>query len=342
MDKIIFFHPKNDFTGSTRILANVIESNFHNQVVFIVTLCSSEGFLSSLPNVRFIPIQKFALNGKKIPVFSALFECLSAFYLAWRYGRKCDVFYINTILPYYAAIIGRLYHKRIIYHVHEKFLVYSLNMRFAEYVFRHVQSKRIYVSRYLSKQYPSKKGCQEIVCYNKLSKSFIAKIKIVPIEKRNRNTILMITSLSKNKGLFTFIEVARLMPHRFFQLIISTNKYDIDNYVKCSLPTNLEIIPAKKDICPYLHSADLIVNLSIPSLCIETFGMTILEAMAYGVPAIVPNVGGPLELVINDYNGYCIDVTDIDSIIKTIDKALSKDNYELLATNALRRVCNFV
>ena len=28
MKKVIFFHPRNDFTGSTRVLANVIESEY--------------------------------------------------------------------------------------------------------------------------------------------------------------------------------------------------------------------------------------------------------------------------------------------------------------------------
>ena len=70
--------------------------------------------------------------------------------------------------------------------------------------------------------------------------------------------------------------------------------------------------------------------------------MTILEAMAYGIPAIVPNVGGPLELIENGYNGYCIDVTKIDAIKQAITLALDKDNYNRLAINSLNHLKNFI
>ena len=63
--------------------------------------------------------------------------------------------------------------------------------------------------------------------------------------------------------------------------------------------------------------------------------MTILEAMPYGIPSIVPNVGGPLELVTDDYNGYCVDVTDIRQISNAIVKSLDDGNYFRLCNNTL-------
>ena len=62
------------------------------------------------------------------------------------------------------------------------------------------------------------------------------------------------------------------------------------------------------------------LNLSNPFLCVETFGMTILEAMAYGVPSIAPNIGGPIELIEDGYNGFCVDVTDARSLRKRLRK----------------------
>ena len=63
--------------------------------------------------------------------------------------------------------------------------------------------------------------------------------------------------------------------------------------------------------------------------------MTILEAMPYGIPAVVPNVGGPLELIENGYNGYSVDVRDTESLVYHIKLALDKDNYERLVVNTL-------
>ncbi len=46
--------------------------------------------------------------------------------------------------------------------------------------------------------------------------------------------------------------------------------------------------------------------------------MTILEAMSFGIPCIVPPVGGPCELVDDGVNGYLIDSQETDKIANTI------------------------
>lgn len=337
MDKIIFFHQRNDFTGSSRVLANVIESEYSSQSVSVITINNNEGFLSSLPNVRLIPIYfPFSKRGK-IPIVTPLVWRLHALLLTLFYGWRYDTFYINTITPYYAAIVGRLYRKNLIYHIHEKFVSKSITIKMYEYIFNHVRSKRIFVSEYVKKQYPDKEGCESIVKYNTLPNSFLSQVISTPIEIRNRNRIIMISSLTKAKGIFTYVEVARQLPEYHFRLLISADMDRIKAFLDCSLPANVELVPAQSDIHPFLRDSDLMMNLSIPVLWIETFGMTILEAMAYGIPAIVPNVGGPVELVENGYNGYCVDVTDISIVTDAVRMALSENEYQRLAHNAFCR-----
>lgn len=337
MDKILFFHSRNDFTGSTRVLANVIESEYLGQSVSVITINNQEGFLSLLPNVKIIPTYfPFSKIGK-IPIVTPLVWRIHALLLALFYGWRYDTFYINTITPCYAAIVGRLFRKRLIYHVHEKFVTKSISVRMYEYVFNHVKSKRIFVSEYVKKQYPEKEGCESVVKYNTLPNSFLSKVISTPIEFRNRNRVIMISSLTKAKGIFTYVEVARNLPEYYFRLLISADMVRIKAFLDCSLPANVELIPAQSDIHPFLRDSDLMMNLSIPALCVETFGMTILEAMAYGIPAIVPNVGGPVELVENGYNGYCVDVTDPLIVTDAVRMALNENEYPRLANNALQR-----
>ena len=343
MNRVLFFHPCNDFTGSTRVLANIIESDYSMQKVNVITINNKKGFLSLLDNVDIINIYIPNFRGKNIPLITSVVWRLHALILAMFYGLKFDTFYINTILPYYATIIAKLYGKKIVYHVHEKFIYRSLKIRIAEYIFNHVSAKRIYVSKYLSMQYRSKANCDEIIRYNTLPHSFLSKLEIVPIEFRKRNSIIMIASLTKAKGIFTFIDVAKELPCCTFRLILSADMDSIKKYLSgFYMPDNLEIIPAQQDIHSFLKLSDLILNLSNPQLSVETFGMKILEAMAYGIPAIVPNVGGPLELIENGYNGYCIDVTKIDAIKQAITLALDKDNYNRLAINSLNHLKNFI
>lgn len=340
MDKILFIHQRNDFTGSTRVLANIIETEFSEQQVSIITIAGN-GLLTSLPNVRIIPISYLVFRGKRIPIITSLLCQLQAWILTLYYGWNYNTFYINTIIPYYAAIIGRIYGKKIVYHVHEKFVTKSIYVTVAEYVFNHVKSKRIFVSEYLKEQYPAKANCYSIVKYNTLPVSFLSKVKMVPIKNRELKNLLMITSLTKAKGIITYIEVAKRLPQYTFRLLISADMKTITDFLHCEVPNNMKIIPKQSDIHPFLRTSDLLLNLSIPSLWIETFGMTILEAMAYGIPAIVPNIGGPTELIINGYNGYCIDVTDIDAVSEAIQKALRTKEYEHLAKNSIERLKSF-
>lgn len=69
--------------------------------------------------------------------------------------------------------------------------------------------------------------------------------------------------------------------------------------------------------------------------------MTILEAMAYGIPSIVPNVGGPIELIEDGHNGYCVDVTNAELVADKIRSVLNTDYYERLCKGALERFEKF-
>lgn len=343
MANILFFHPYNDYTGSTRVLSNIIESDFSSQHVNVITIDNNKGFLSDNDRIHVVKILYLQYKGRNIPLLTALLWRTHAVYLALRYGLKSDVFYINTILPAYAAIVAMLCRKKIIYHVHEKFIHRSFYIKVAEFVFNHVDAKRIYVSKYLMKQYKNRCSCESLVKYNKLSKSFLSQVKITPVELHKRNRIIMITSLNKAKGIFTYITVAKEMPNYTFRLLVSADIDKISTFLSgVDVPENLKIIPSQKNIHPYLQSSDLLLNLSIPQFCIETFGMTILEAMVYGIPAIVPNVGGPLELVTDGYNGFCINVTDIEEIKTKIKYALDKDNYEKLFKHAIKKAADFI
>lgn len=338
MDKILFFQPQNDYTGSTRVLANVIETEYADKLVTIITLNKKSGFLSSLSNVCFIPLCYPTYKGKRLRFISALILQFHAWILTFVHGLRYDTFYINTILPYYAAVVGRIYRKKIIYHIHEKFLDRSLLTRGVECIFNHTPAKRIFVSKYLMEQYPANWNCESVIHYNKLPLSFLSKVKVKPIERRERKVVIMICSLSKVKGIFNYIEVAKKLPQFRFSLIISSDMTKINSFLSgTEIPANVELIPTQADIHPYLASSDLLMNMSIPFLCVETFGLTILEGMAYGLPAIVPNVGGPTEIVTDGYNGYCVEVTDVDVVARAVKSVMEEATYKRMVENALVR-----
>lgn len=333
----LFVHPKNDFTGSTRVLSNIITSEYSKKIVTIVCQSGEKGFLSELSNVRLITYANFRLLNKTIPVISDLINRLKVFFLVLFYGKRFDTIYINTIVPYSAALAALLIQKKITYHVHEKFIEKTINYRIMEYVFDHVKAHRIFVSKYTKSKYLDNPRCTSEIKYNKLPESFLKKVKVRPIVDRQRNKVLMIASLSLAKGIDIFLEVAKQLPLVNFRLILSSQQSAIDDFFsEIQVPSNCEIIPSQSDVHPFLYETDLLLSLTNPSHAIETFGMTILEAMSYGIPSVVPNVGGPIELIKHDVSGYCVDVTDVRVVAEHVVKSLEYANYKRLSDNTLR------
>ncbi len=72
------------------------------------------------------------------------------------------------------------------------------------------------------------------------------------------------------------------------------------------------------------------------SLCYETFGLTMIEAMSMGLPVIGSNIGSVPELVKHDYNGFLFEAGNVDSLYSTIEKILKGDvEFSNLSKNAI-------
>lgn len=98
---------------------------------------------------------------------------------------------------------------------------------------------------------------------------------------------------------------------------------------------NLSILSRQNDVASIYNKASLVLNLSDIHKCIETFGLTALEAMSAGLPVVVPTVGGIAEMVEDGINGYKIDVQDLEKIETHIKLLLSERNrYQQMASNA--------
>ena len=67
---------------------------------------------------------------------------------------------------------------------------------------------------------------------------------------------------------------------------------------------NLKVYARQKDVVPFYREASVVLNLSNKEQFIETFGLTALEAMVFGLPVIVPTVGGIAEMVEDGVNGW--------------------------------------
>lgn len=338
--KTLFVHPKNDYTGSTKVLANIIETEYSDQEPCVICMNPyNQGFLSEIPNIKIVKIPMLTLFGRPVKFITRIIANFYTKNFIKKFAKRCDTVYLNTLMAYAGAKPALKLGKKITWHVHEKFLGDSATTRIMEQIFNKTPSHRIFVSKYTKNSYPENSNCTSEIKYNKLSNSFLKKVSLLPIEKRDLKNVIMISSLSVAKGTLMFVEVAKNLPNLDFTMIVSDNQPNIQKFFnRKELPKNLTILPTQPDVHPFLKKASLLLNLSHPKMWIETFGMTILEGMAYGVPAIVPNVGGPVELIENDYNGYIVDTTNLLDITEAINKCLSNPGfYRVLASNALTR-----
>ena len=151
----------------------------------------------------------------------------------------------------------------------------------------------------------------------------------------------MLGSLKGYKGTNEFIALAKRMNKYSFELVINDSQENIDKYLeeRNVVPTsNLTIFPRQEDVTPFYNRASLVMNLTNKTQAIETFGLTALEAMAAGLPVIVPTVGGIAEMVTDGKNGFKIDVQELDKIEKAVEDILTNEKiYLSLSSNALEK-----
>ncbi|GAB1544680.1 glycosyltransferase family 1 protein [Scytonema sp. NUACC21] len=62
----------------------------------------------------------------------------------------------------------------------------------------------------------------------------------------------------------------------------------------------------------------------------ETFGLTVVEAMASGVPIVTVDSGAVSEYIVDGVNGYLVSPDNVEELAKCLEKALSTDNTEMI------------
>lgn len=331
MKKIVCIHLYNDFSGSPFVLSQSINILSKNNYIVDLYTSDTEGFLSDTKSNKFNVFYKRSNNKIGVLLFY-LFSQFILFFKLLKYRNEAVIFYINTIMPFGAALAGKLLGIKVVYHIHETSIRPKLLKSFLKNIIGKTSNFNISVSKYLMES-DKIKNIKSQVVYNALPDAFVKKASLSKYLNNSENfTVLMICSLKKYKGINEFIEIANKCQENkkiLFQLVLNATKDEIDNFFQnISVPNNIVFYPSQKDVSVFYATASLVLNLSRVDQWVETFGMTILEAMNYGIPCIVPSIGGPVELVDSGTNGYCISSYDIDKISTLILKLAI--NEELL------------
>lgn len=332
------YHLLNDYSGSPKVLAMYLNSLVERGYkVDVFSSFNNAGVLDDLKGVKKFNIYYKFYENKFLRLLAFAFAQIMFFINSFRYlFDKNTVFYINTILPLGGALGGALMKKKIIYHVHEVPINKNTLNKLAVRLMLTVSSRIVFVSNYVSKSYLLKDNLKSAVIYNFLDNAYLTYSSRYNDRPKKGSKILMVSSLKVYKGVDIFVELAKQIYQQEFVLVVNANDKEIKQYFRhTKLPSNLLIHSAQADLHRFYRDALIVLNLSIPSMVVETFGMTILEAMAYGKPVIVPSAGGPLELVAHGKEGFTLDSRDMKSLIHAIESLINDEElYEFMANNA--------
>lgn len=311
-ERVIAFHLLNDRSGSPKVLSQLIQGWVHDgREVSLYTSLHQDGFLSGLKGVNYINgWYRFRSNPWLRLVYYSLSQIIS-FFRMLLVVKKSDIVYINTILPFAAALLAKLKGARVIYHIHESTVQPRLLKWFLFRIAHWAADDIICVSKHVGDSQPTNRHSARLhLVYNALDQSFLDKV----IQVKNREkpaNILMVCSLKWYKGIYEFIQLAADHPEYRFRLVLNANQIEIDTFFHTlSIPDNTELFSAQKNLHPFYAWADVLLNLSRPDGWIETFGLTIVEGMAYGLPALVPPTGGIIEVIEDGVSGFLADSRD--------------------------------
>jgi len=131
-------------------------------------------------------------------------------------------------------------------------------------------------------------------------------------EKRHEDAIEALAILNKNRT-----------PDKVHLLIVGGGEADkvaiLKNRVhQLGLDGHVHFLGSRQDVRLYYKAASLFTLTSES----ETFSLAALEAMAFGLPAVVTNVGGAAEMITDYQNGFLVSPRDPEKIADGWKKAL--------------------
>lgn len=229
--RIYAFHLLNDYSGSPKVLRQLLDGwNDAGLEVHLICNLSKKGFLSDIDGIMyhhnfyqfysFVPFRFFMLILSQLHIiFSMLFKI-----------RSRDIVYVNTVLPFGAAIIGWLKGAKVVYHLHETSMKPWLFKAFLFKILQWTAKEVVCVSNFLAAhELPTVK---KSVIWNALDKDFAEKASRHQKTTHERLQVLMVASLKKYKGIDEYVMLAKASSDIDYDLVLNANQSDIDLFLK--------------------------------------------------------------------------------------------------------------
>ncbi len=101
---------------------------------------------------------------------------------------------------------------------------------------------------------------------------------------------------------------------------------------KLNLASDVSLVGSIENVEEYLWQSDIYVHSAIT----EGFGLTLIEAMASGLPVVAINANGNRHLIMNGHNGFMVERNQRELFVKhLIDLVKDKAQYVAISCNAI-------
>ena len=153
----------------------------------------------------------------------------------------------------------------------------------------------------------------------------------------NKKVIAIVARLEEIKGHKYFIDAAKIVQDNGYDAVfviagVGSLEYDLKKYVKENYVNNVVFLGFVDNV----YDLNNIMYLQINASLYEAVGLSILEGMRLGVPAIVSSYGGNPELTKNGINGYVVNGQNSEEFAEKIMLLLNDSVlYNELSKNAI-------
>jgi glycosyltransferase involved in cell wall biosynthesis len=152
----------------------------------------------------------------------------------------------------------------------------------------------------------------------------------------DRGAVTMVNP-SQEKGIGTFLRLARRLPDAPFLAVPTWGTTAAHRSALAELP-NVRLTDPVEDIDDLLARTRVLV---MPSVWLETFGMTAVEAMLRGIPVVASDIGGLPEAMLGV--PHLLPPDDVDAWVEVVSRLLTdRAHYQEISRQARRAAVDFV
>ena len=332
--RILYVHPSDELYGSDRILLDLVERLDRSRFVPLVLLSndvSYEGRLSKRLATEGVAVRRLRIGVLRRRVLTspwraahyALDLAISTFRItALILFERIDLVHANTVTVFPAALATRLAGRRLVWHLHE--IVTDRPGRAFLHALVRSLAHRIVVVSEAARASLGPAGVRAEVVSNGIAPRGPSPAPAQP------PCVAYIGRLSARKGPHVLLRAAArvLAAHPNVRFLIAGDEFGggdelrrelVSEAGRLGISASVEFRPFSEDVSSLLTQASIVVS---PSILPESFGLILLEAMAFGRPVVASAHGGPSELIVDGETGLLVPPGDAAALAAALDRLL--------------------